>query len=232
MGRARLIVPRALWWLVLLIGLDSYLALLVGRESGNVSLFTHTAAIVTPLGPWWLWPIGAWLIAERGALGATVALAVGVLVMAWRRHGRWTGAAFLGLELAALCSYAHSHALLKDTFWTRLAVWRFIVTDWTPSTLLIGHGPFEGARRIQLAAIPLGESWPVACNEYLDVFYAFGLVGLAGLLGVLGWRWRSLLDPAWGGLLAAGLISMLSFPTIHYPLLAVVLVVGFTVARG
>lgn len=70
---------------MILIGIDSLLALLFGRSYGNLPTYAAVAAVTTPLMPWPVWPLTAWLLWQQNSVGALVALSAGLLVSAWSR---------------------------------------------------------------------------------------------------------------------------------------------------
>lgn len=122
----------------------------------------------------------------------------------------------------------------KGTFFARLAVWRIALEDHTPWTVLVGHGVHGWTDRISRApilfAVPGREAWPLACNEPLEWFYAFGLVGTAPVAWGLWCLRRRFMDARWGGVLTALAVMSLSFPALHYAPLVVVGAIALTLA--
>lgn len=226
---------RPLWWVAVLIGLDSIVALLVGRSYGNLPSYAATAAVTAPLMPWPVWPLVAWLLWERNAVGALLAFSVGVLVRCGLKpqirgfKPQIVGVGVLGL----LASQAYWKRLFKGTFYARLAVWHLALGDWTVSSLLVGHGVTGWIERIApAAALRFHETWPLAANEPLEVFYAFGLCGLIPLALLLVHQRTLFVHRTWGGALSALGVMALSFPALHYLPLMVVGGAGVAAAVG
>lgn len=216
----------------MLLGLDSIVALMFGRSYGNLPSYAATAAVTAPLLPWPVWGLVGWLLWERNAVGALLAFAAGgVAVNISKRASGWPIS--ICIVGALVASQWYWKGLLKGTLFVRLEVWGLALADQTMATVLGGHGLAGWTERIApTAALRFHETWPVATNEPLEVFYALGLLGTLPALALL-WHWRRVfVDPVWGGALVALGVMALSFPALHYVPLMVIGGAGVVAALG
>jgi len=128
---------------------------------------------------------------------------------------------------------------LGDSVFARRRIWevtaRKCVASWSQILVGAGHGAFQQRARtwVRSENVMTGEVYNEAHNDYLEMFYEYGLLGVL----VLGW-WAyrygpalGLSDPLTGAALALGVACLANFPTRVATLATVALMVAVMLAR-
>lgn len=199
---------------------------------GSVVSTALYVAICAPLMPFWLMLGAVGVIFFTHSLGALLAVAVALGVLAKLTWWGW----FLAVVIATAfleVFRATGHRLNKDSHYARLAVWGFAFRRWIKDPVAVIFGWGLGGWKVvvpmaqqEINWFPYKETWAEAHNEPLQWVFETGLIG-AAIAGLWFWAHPGLFrDPA---VMALAVGSLTWFP-FHVPALAFlgIVVVGLS----
>ena len=205
-------------------------------------------ALLIPMGFWTDvgWPLTAVYLAGVAMSKSSVAAGaatVGLLIVA---PGLWPIIVAGGLLLIASRALKYMPHHYRFSFWkprhladswrARLLIWKEAIRHSRPWPYwLIGHGAlsFEAGSRTWLARAGLKENYKEAHNEYVELWYEYGLLGaVAILVWVSQYAWHlSLRDPLTGSLAALLVAALANFPLRVAPVAVVGLLIVIALMR-